>query len=142
MPRSSHCNSSRAQRPASLGKLREELTDAVNYLEVRLFPIPGPSVLGMSDSARCAYIGHRPYARASRKADEVLTFVVHPLIHADDNAGPGQARRSQLVAITSLGKFPDALICKKLQCCSVRSQVSGSIHYGRGPAGYSPQILE
>ena len=79
------------RRPASLGKLRDELTDAVNYLEVRLFPVPGLSVHGTSDSARFAYIGHRPYARASRKADEVLTFVVHPLIHADDNAGPGQA---------------------------------------------------
>src|SRR6516225_6012895 len=128
MPRSSHCNSSRAQRPASLGKLREELTDAVNYLEVRLFPVPGPSVLGMSDSARFAYIGHRPYTRASGKADEGLTFVVHPLIHADDHVGPGQARRSQLVAITILSKFPDALLRKKLKRFSVSSQVSGPIH--------------
>ena len=78
-------------RKHPLGKLRDELTDAVNYLEVRLFPAPGSSVVGMGDPARFAYIGHRPYARASRKADEVLTFVVHPLIHADDNAGPGQA---------------------------------------------------
>src|SRR5215472_2831398 len=89
---------------ASLGKLRDELADAVSYLEVRLFPVPGPPVLGVSDSARLAYISHRPYARASRKADEVLTLVVHPLIHADDNVGAGQPRRSQLVAITSLSK--------------------------------------
>lgn len=132
----------RARRPASLRKLRDELTDAVNYLEVGLFAVPGFSVFGMSDSARFAYIGHRPCTRASGRADEVLTFVVHPLIHADDDVGPGQARRSQLVAITRLSKFPDAILRKKLKCCSVRSQVSGPIHCGRGPARYSPQVLE
>lgn len=129
-------------RPALLRKLRDELTDAVNYLEVRLFAAPGSPVLGMSDSARFPYIGHRPCTRASGKADEVLTFVIHPLIHADDDVGPGQARRSQLVAITRLSKFPDAILRKKLKCCSVRSQVSGPIHRGRGPARYSPQVLE
>jgi hypothetical protein len=99
-------------RPAaSLEKLRDELTDAVNYLEVRLFPVPGFSFLGMRDSARFAYISHRPDARASRKAD-------------------------------GLSKFPDAILPKKLQCFSVRSQVSRSIHCGRGPARYSPQVLE
>src|SRR5215471_12993000 len=130
------------RRPASLGKLRDELADAVNYLDVRLFPVPVFSVLGMSDSARFAYIGHRPYTRASGKADEVLTFVVHPLIHADDHVGPGQARRSQLVAITSLSKFPDTILRKKLKCFSVRGQVSGPLHCCRGPARYSPQVLE
>ena len=94
----------------SLGKLRDKPADAINYLEVHLFPVPGFSVLRMSDSARFAYIGHRPYARAGGKADEVLTFVVHPLIHADDDVGAGQARRSQLVAITRLSKFPDAVL--------------------------------
>ena len=72
-----------------LGKLRDELTDAVNYLVVRLFPVPGFPVLGIGDPARFAYVIHRPYTRASRKADEVLTFVVHSLIHADDDAAPG-----------------------------------------------------
>jgi len=96
----------------------------------------------MGDSARFAYIGHRPYTRASGKADEAATFVVHPLIHADDDVGPGQARRSQLVAIIKLGKFPDAILRKKLKCFSIRSQVSSPIHYGRGPARYSPQVLE
>lgn len=130
----------RAGAHASLGKLRDELTDAVNNLEVGLVPAAGPPVLGMSDSARFAYISHRPYTRAGRKADEVLAFVVHPLIHADDNVGPGETRRSQLVAITSLSKFPDAILRKKVKCCSVRSQVSGPVRCGGGPARYSLQI--
>ena len=96
----------------------------------------------MRDPVCFAYISHGPYARARRKADEPLTFVVHPLIHADDHTGPGQARRSQLVTVTGLSEFPDAILRKKLKRFSVGSQVSGPVGCGRGSAGDRPQVLE
>src|SRR5262249_15530445 len=115
-------------------ELRNELADAVNYLLVSLFPVPGFPALGMSDSARLSYISHRPYMRAGREADELLTFVVNSLIHTDDNVGPGQARRRQLIPVTGFGKLPDAILRKKLKCFSVSHPVPCPVRCRRGPA--------
>ena len=76
---------------------RDELTDTFSYLLVSLFPVQGFPGLSVSDSTRFAYISHRPYTRTGWKADELLAFVVNPLIHADDNVSSRQARRGQLV---------------------------------------------
>jgi hypothetical protein len=115
-------------------KLRDELADARNYLLVSLFPVPGSPLLGMSDSTWFAYISHRPYTRAGREADELLTLVMNPLIHANDNVGPGQPRRGQLVSVTGFGKFLDAILRKKPKCFTISGPISRPVHYCRRSA--------
>src|SRR5215467_2099986 len=115
-------------------KLGDEPADAFNYLLISFFSVQSFPALSMSDSSPFTYIRHRPCMRGVRKADELLTFVVNSLIHANDNVRPCQARRGQLVAILHFSKFPDAMLREKPKCFGVSSPVSYPIHCCRGPA--------
>lgn len=100
------------------------MPDTFNYFLVSLFPAQLSSGPGISDSARLSYISDRPYTSAARKGDELLTFVVNSLIHADHDVGFLQARTSKLVSIAAFGKFSDAILRKQPECLSVSRQIS------------------